>query len=285
MNNNHSNNLSFVATQPFHYVANPNPSFVPPKHHKSRPMFLIKAFNYASTRKVWYWEGFSFYKKHAGRQRRFNLHRGRAIQSGTLCMIHHVDIVTGLVHASCEQMADMCGLSTYSKRGNKSITRFTRMIDDLEKFYLVKTEKVWDRVLGQWIPKMIWLTDLFWRMVGLNEIEYHSAQNQQLGYRKRGLSLKEQENLTVTEAKRLSKKKFIEAAFNRRKKAHQRSKERRAAKTFSELPLDRQRSEIAHNLTKLLTKEELDELGLEGFRIEVNIQLGKIRNLLNNPLE
>lgn len=265
------------------YVKNSAPRFVVPEHHAARPKFLCKAFNYARTRRVWMWEGFAYLRPHTKRSRAFNRHRAQAIQAGVECMLHHVHITSGMVQASCEQMADLCGLSTVSAAGNKSITRLTRMIDDLEAFSLIETERVWDKTLGMWIPKLIWVTKLFWRMVGLPFEEYQTAQNQQLGYMKRGLLLSEQEQLTLTEARRRAKQQFIERAFEARRRRHQTKRAERRAKALDGLGLDEQRGTLANDLMRRLRPEERAELGLEGFRQLVDRELGRIRSLNNRP--
>ena len=279
-------NVAFAGFGRAIYVANKNPEFTPPPNHtKSRPPFIQRCFNFAKKRRVWMWEGFAFYRKDAKRQRRFNRHRAQAIQAGVLCMTHHLNIVSGLIEASCTDMAAMCGLSTISNAGNLSITRFTRMIDDLETFGIIKTEKVWDRVMGTWIPKMIWVTDLFFLMIGINVEEYHAAQNQQLGYLKSKLTtLEEKEQLTITEAKRRKKQQFIQKAFESRQQKHAVKRLKKQAKDFLEKDLDEQRSEIANNLTKQLSPEELKGLSLNDFKALVNARLGQLRRLSDPPL-
>lgn len=272
------NNVAFLGSGSS-YVTNPNPMFIPPKHHKSRPPVIKHAYNLANKRRVYMWEGFAFYKNDVKRKRRFNIHRGKAIQAGVLCMIHHFNAISGIVEASCEQMSDMCGLSTYSKAGNKSISRFTRMIASLEEYGLLECENIWDRVLGMYIPKIIMPTKLFFRMIGLSLEEFEKGRNQLIGFRKRGLTLDEQEQLTPTEAKRRAKLQFIEKAFNARKKRHSEAKRRRKAKEFVTKSLDEQRSDIANSLISTLTPKEIESLGLDGFKDAVNLKLGQLRNL------
>jgi incFII family plasmid replication initiator RepA len=277
-------NISFSSFGQASYVCNPDPEFITPKHHKARPLFIRKAFNYANARRVWMWEGFSYFKIQAKRKRRFNKHRAKAIQAGVLCMTHHLNIVSGMVEASCTDMAEMCGLSTHSKAGNLSISRFTRMIDDLETFGLIKTEKVWDRVMGTWIPKMIWVTDIFFLMIGIKPDEYNAAQNQQLGYLKSQLTtVEEKEQLTITEAKRRKKHQFIEKAFEARKKKHSSKRLEKQAKDFAKKGLDEQRSEIANNLASQLNPEELKGLSLQDFKSLVDRRLGQLRHSTEPP--
>lgn len=265
------------------YVANEDPKFIPPSHHKQRPLFIRKAYNYAGARKVYAWEGFSFYREGANRKRRFNKHRAKSMQAGVLCMIHHLNIASGLIESSCEQMADLCQVSTFSKAGNKSITRFTRMINDLEDFKVVKTQKVWDRVLGMWIPKMIEVTERFFLMIGIDPKEYEAAQKQQLGYQKRGLSLDEQEQLTLSEAKRRAKRRFIEQAFKKRKNIHTQKKAARNAKSFLKKTWDEQRSDIAVDIMKRLSPSEKQNLSLQDLKAMVSYEVGKIKNLIKDP--
>lgn len=259
------------------YVKNPNPVFVPPKHHKPRPQLLRKAANFVNNRRVASWEGFPLLRPLADRQRRFNEHRARALQAVVAALIHHVDLVSWLVESSCEGMADLCGLSTVSDAGNKSITRFTRAIDDLEEHGIVTCEKIWDRVMGCWIPKMITVTELFWRMIGISPEEALAAQQQQLGYRKKGLTLSEQEMLTVTEAKRRAKQRFKEIAFERRRKKHHVRRAVRKSQELDALPWDLRRDKVASDLVRSMTPEECAALDLDGWRRMIDQEINRLR--------
>ena len=273
------------------YVHNPYPAFEAPAHHGQRPAFIRKLVNYASTRNVCFWEGFRAMwpvdpvtLKPIHRKRRFNLHRARAIQAVVLGIAHHMNIVTGIVKgASIELLAHQCGLATKSKAGNESITRASRAVITLEQFGVLKCEKVWDNTAGTWIPKLIEITPLFLDMCGIEREEYEKAQRQQLGFEKRGLSLAEQEELTISEARRRAKLAHRQVAFERRRKQNKDHAARKQAKKLAQKTLDAQRDEIQSNLIKLMGIDEIRNLGLAGFKELVDRELGRLRRIAADP--
>lgn len=273
------------------YVHNPYPTFEAPAHHGQRPAFIRKLVNYASKRKVCYWEGFRALwpidpatLKPIHRQRHFNLHRARAIQAVVIGIAHHLNIVTGIVKgASIELLAHQCGLATKSKAGNESITRASRAIITLEQFGVLRCEKVWDKTAGTWIPKLIEITPLFLDMCGINREEYERAQQQQLGFEKRGLSLAEQEELTISEARRRAKLLHRQAAFERRRKQDKDHAARKLAKKLAQKSLDEQRRAVQNDLIKMLGADEIKRLGVAGFKELVDRELGRLRRIAADP--
>jgi incFII family plasmid replication initiator RepA len=272
------------------YVHNPAPAFVAPEHHKARPSFIRKLCNFASKRKVWKWEGFYGLQpinpqtlKPIRRQRHFNLHRGRAIQAVTEAIAHHLNTVTGIAQVSVEMLAHQCGLATKSAAGNESITRASRAVMTLEEYGILKCEKVWDRTAGTWIPKLIEITPAFIRMCGLSDEEYEAAQRQQLGFQKRGLSLADAEQLTITEARRRARENHRRIAFERRQKQNKDHAARRLAKKLATKSLDEQRHEITKGLVKRLGRDELISLGPEGVKELVDRELGRLRRIADSP--
>ncbi|MNE09364.1 IncFII RepA protein family protein [compost metagenome] len=272
------------------YVHNPTPAFVAPKHHKARPSFIRKLCNFVAQRKVWKWEGFYAIQpispqtlKPIRRQRHFNLHRGRAIQAVTEAIAHHLNTVTGIAHISIEMLAHQCGLATKSDAGNESITRASRAVLALEEYGILKCEKVWDRTAGTWIPKLIEITPFFIQMCGLTESEYEAAQRQQLGFLKRGLSLNEQEQLTITEARRRAKENHRRIAFERRRKQNKDHAARRLAKKILAMELSDQRHEVTKKVTKSCTEEELIQMGPKGLKARIDKELGLLRRIADSP--
>lgn len=272
------------------YVLNPNPEFTPPPHHGPRPKFIKKLANFARTRQVTKWSGFYSLLplnprtlERINRQRHFNKHRARAIQAVAECAAHHLNIVTGIVQVSVEKMSQLCGLTTKSKAGNISITRCSRAVLALEEYGVFRCEKIWDRVLGMWIPKRIEVTDFFIDMCGVKREEWEAAQNQQLGYQKRGLAIHEQEQLTLSEAKRRGREQHRKVAFERRRKQHEISKARRLAIKLKSEDLQQQKSTILNKIIKSRTTDELVELGPDGLDKLINKELNYLLKIAEDP--
>lgn len=272
------------------YVHNPIPEFRPPEHHNQRPQFIRKLSNYAAKRRVWLWEGFYSILplnpdtlKPVYRRRRFNEHRGRAMQAVTQCIAHHLNVVTGIAQVSIEMLAHQCGLATRSEAGNKSITRASRAVITMEQYGLLKCEKIWDRTAGTWIPKLIEVTPLFIRMCGLNESEFEAAQRQQLGFHKRGLPADQQEQLTLNEMKRRAREQHRKIAFERRAKQDKAHQARKLARKLAGKELDEQRHLISQNLVKMYGLDEIQRIGLDGFKHLVDAELGRMRRIAADP--
>lgn len=274
----------------YNYVCNPEPQFEAPDYHRSRPSFIRKLVNYTKKRRVTMWSGFYTLtpldpKKLTpiNRQRHFNKHRARAIQAVAECAAHHLNIVTGRVMLSVEAMAELCGLSTKSKAGNISITRCSRAVIELERFGIFNCEKVWDRALGMWIPKRIYVTGLFIEMCGLSIKDWESAQNQQLGYMKRGLSIEEQEQLTITEAKRRDKEQHTKAAFEYRRKKHGLAKARKLAARLREKTISDSRATVLRNIIKRMPTDELKAMNHHDLDALVRKELNYLLKLADDP--
>ncbi|MNG72826.1 IncFII RepA protein family protein [compost metagenome] len=161
------------------YVSNPTPAFVAPTHQKMRSDFIHKLYVSAASRKVWLWEGFYAIQPidpvtHSPihRQRRFNLHRSRAIQAITIGIIYHLDVASGIAQISVEALSRQCGVS--SQWG--AISRASRAIITLEQYGVLKCEKDRGRTAGR-AQKRIEITPYFIAMCGIEPEEFSLAQN------------------------------------------------------------------------------------------------------------
>lgn len=153
------------------YVANATPRFEKPVRHKGRPRFIGKAYNVAAKRDIASWPGFIPLRPLIGRSRHWNEHRAKALNSMVLAMLHYTNVITWQVETSVDVLTRQCGLDTKSAAGNHSITRGSRLIQDLGKMGIVEGEPLWDPVAGSFYYKSIIVTELFWEMVGVGAEE------------------------------------------------------------------------------------------------------------------
>lgn len=153
------------------YVANATPQFEKPGHHKSRPKFIGKAYNIAAKRNLACWVGFVPLRPLIGRTRHWNKHRAQALNQMALAMLHYTNMITWQVETSVDVLTRKCGLDTTSRAGNHSITRGSRLIQDLGKMGLVEGEPLWDAAAGSFYYKAITVTERFWDMVGVGAEE------------------------------------------------------------------------------------------------------------------
>jgi len=272
------------------YVYNRNPIFVPPKNNKKRPAFICYAMKKASEIDVARCElNYVIQPKNIKtglplkRFRRLNEHRACAMRAMVLAMLYHFNISSELVQASVEQLSDECGLSTLSKVGNKSITRASRLITNfMEPMGFVTCKKIWDRVLGNYMPKMITLTPLFFMLLEISEKQLMNAKKQQLGWINKNLILKGLKPINIIEAKRRAKDTQIRDIFKYRISKHNFYKKRKNAQRLIALDEKEARQQILRALVAKYSISELTKLGPGGLKKQVNISYYYLRKIATN---
>ncbi|CAL4326660.1 plasmid replication initiator RepA [Buchnera aphidicola] len=272
------------------YINNPNPIFIPPKNNKRRPAFICYAMKKASEIDVARCElNYILQAKNIKiglplkRFRQLNEHRACAMRAMVLAMIYHFNISSELVQASVEQLSDECGLSTISKAGNKSITRASRLITNfMEPMGFVTCQKTWDRVLGNYMPKMITLTPLFFMLFGVSKEKLMNAKKQQLGWINTNLISKGLKPITMNDAKRRSKDTQIKSIFKYRMSRHAFYKKKRNAQKLINLDEKEARQTILRALVAKYSLSELTKLGPNGLKKQVNISYYYLRKIATN---
>lgn len=265
-------------------VTNLHPTFSAARESGTRPKLIKDACSYIQSTDISLWTGFRLWSKDASRSRGFNLHRKRAIKSGVEALAFHANLLTGVVHSSCTEMADMCGLSTTGKSGVKSISRFTRMIDTLEQFHLIRCDRIWDRVAGMFLPKLIQVTPLFWEMCGITANRLQGEQRKALG-RKKNLKLKDGESpqliaeFGISEAEQEGRRNFIVSAFKARKASSAARAAERKLKRLEQADTDKQIDIIVRDLISTMTPYELKAITPSEMKRRAQYELGKIRNI------
>nr|CAA07286.1 RepA2 protein [Buchnera aphidicola] len=159
------------------YIYNPKPFFNPPKNEKKRSAFICYAMKKASeidvARSKLNYTLLPVDPKTGNvliRFRRLNEHRACAMRAIVLAMLYYCDVHSKLVKASIEKLSDECGLSTFSKSGNKSITRASRLISNfLEPMGFIKCEKTNNKIISNYISKRIFLTPMFFALCNVSE--------------------------------------------------------------------------------------------------------------------
>lgn len=273
------------------YISNLYPVFTPPLSEKKRPAFIRYSMQRAAEKDVARSELLYIVQPTdpktgalLSRFRRLNEHRARALRAMVPAMLHHYNIASGLVMASVEQLADECGLSTLSEAGNKSITRASRLITDfMEPMGLVVCEKVWDKLMASYIPKLITLTPLFFMLFGVSPEKLESAQNQQMGWINKGLLEKGEPSITLTEARRRAKEQHIKRAFAHRKSRYTINKQRKLAKRMLKLDEETAKHEILNKVVTRYSLLELTGMGHEGLKKQVDIEYYRLRKIASTP--
>lgn len=198
------------------------------------------------------WDGWQLIH-HVHGKSKLNVHASNAINALCLAIVHFVDLESGVVQANVTELGEHCGLNTQSDTGNKSISRTANNINRLISAGLLDGEIVWDKQLGCWLPKFINVTDAFWDVVHPEGKQgYNKAREQQLAYRSKGISDKN-EWLSVTQAKERRRLAHIKKAFEIRKSKQQTTSAKRKIKLLEQKETSKVRAEIG--------KQILNELG------------------------
>lgn len=272
------------------YINNKNPFFTPPKNEKRRPSFIYFAMKKASEIDVARCElNYIIQPKNTKtgipikRTRRLNEHRACAMRAMVLAMLYHFNISSELVQASVEQLSDECGLSTISKIGNKSITRASRLITHfMEPMGFVTCKKIWDKVLGNYMPKMITLTPLFFMLFDISEKQLKNAKKQQLGWINKNLIIKGLKPITITEAKTKAKDNQMRNLFKYRMSKHTFYKKKKNAQRLIALDEKEARQKILKALVGKYSISELTKMGPSGLKKQVNISYYYLRKIATN---
>ncbi|EKO3542330.1 hypothetical protein K0L52_004142 [Vibrio fluvialis] len=261
---------------------NPKPVYVRPETWKNLPGELGKTFNFCRKRDISRDPHFVHLRQVAGRQRDFKDVRRNLINPiFQLCLSRH-DLVTGIIELDLEDMAaelskmwvtDPETGEQYLTESKVTVSRISRFIDEVMiPFGLAyvhsdgdqsspKSGMVWDQANGFWFPKVLVLTDEFYRLAGANLEKLNIQREEQLALRNEGIT-DEGEIITVAEARMRKRKQIFKRAWDARKQnaGAQRRRNKLASKS-----LDERKHEVATALTKSMPAHELAQLSSEQF--------------------
>ncbi len=237
------------------YVHNPNPKFSAPSHHAHKLPFVLQgAIEKASSRDLTH--DVVFYANlPPERQRRIYEARRKAINAAITGILYFVNIVSREVHASAEQLADQCGLSTVSAAGNKSITRLTRALVMMKGLGLVQYKRRFDRVSRKYFPAEIVVTDEFIELVGISPEAWQRAVDQKLNY----FNAKSSKNLgkAITEADyaRIARQERLEQVWNRRKTEREIKAKKKVAERAERISEEQGEAELRRQISVQVSEE------------------------------
>ena len=272
------------------YVRNPNPEYLSPKAD-SKPPKIVEAMRRAALENnparhpLWRTADrfHAITHKPLGTERAMNKHRARAINALCVCIADRVNIVEGKVYMTLAQMSDACGLTTDSN-GVPSYSRACRAINEhLEAIGAVHCERIWDTTTGSWIPNIIWVTELFFTLIGYQYGKFLAAQQQQLAYRNSQLLEKGEGAITLTEARRRAKERHIKTAFEIRARKRAYQTQRKRARKLAAMEEQQARQKILGDLVKLYRKDELAAMGHVELKRQVDERYYAMRKLATAP--
>lgn len=219
-----------------------------------------------------------------GTERGMNEHRARAINAICVCIADRVNIVEGKVYMTLAQISDACGLTTYSEAGIPSYTRACRAINEhLEAIGAIQCDRIWDATTGSWIPNIIWVTELFFTLIGYEYGKYQAAQQQQLAYRNKKLLEAGESAISVTEARRRAKALHIRTAFEIRTRKRAYKVQLKRARKIAAMEEQTARQKILGDLVRLHSRDELAAMGHAELKRQVDERYHGMRKLASSP--
>ena len=220
-------------------------------------------------------------RHHTKRQRDFHPLRRHLMNAFfQLCLSRH-DLVTGIIELNLDSIAKelskqevidtTSGEVSYLK-SEVTVSRISRLINEvmipfgLAYVYAgtrgdTKSGMVWDRTHRCWFPKVLVLTDEFYRISGADIEKLNIQREQQLEFRNSGIA-DPNEILSVAEARKRKRIEIFSRAWNKRKDNSVRG---RREKKLAAMPLDERKHYIAKEIKKELSTIELDMLSTSEF--------------------
>lgn len=237
------------------YVHNPNPKFIAPAHHAHKLPFVLQGAIKNTQSRDLTGDIVFYVNLPAERRRRIYEARRKAINAAITAILYFVNIVSREVHASAEQLADQCGLSTVSAAGNKSITRLTRALVMMKGLGLVQYKRRFDRVTRKYFPAEIIVTDTFIELVGISPEAWQKAVNQKLNYYNAKNSKRLGKAITESDYARIARQERLEQAWSRRKTEREIKAKKKAAERAERIA-EEQGEEELHSLVKSQVSQE-----------------------------
>ncbi|MHA1081443.1 plasmid replication initiator RepA (plasmid) [Enterobacter ludwigii] len=211
---------------------------------------------------------FTYLRPFCDRKRAFREVRRRLLDALFVLLVNKADLATGIVTINITRLAEE--LSPHDDEGNviaeKAVTtsRVSRLIDELTKFNIILSpETEWDFVNGCRFPKHIIITDIGWRMTGVDMDKLRAERDERLRAIKDGV-LQPGEFLTVREArKRWYERCRQQTILSRRTRAIE-GKQRRQ---LENLPFDERKRHVAEQIfrsmkgqTQHLTPQQFEKM-------------------------
>lgn len=264
------------------HCLNPKPLYIRPQSWKNLPGELGKTYNFCRTRDISRDPHFVYLRKVVGRQRDFKQVRRDLINPFfQLCLSRH-DLVTGIIELDLESMAielsnmwlmDAETGESYLAQCKVTISRISRFIEEVmipfgfiyvhadRDQYSTKNGMVWDKTNGFWYPKVMVLTEAFYRLAGANLEKLHIQRQAQLAFRNAGIAAAS-ELITIKEARVRKQKQIFKRAWHARK--HNASARRRRNKLLK-MSVDERKYAVAISLTQSMPACELAKLDSKAF--------------------
>lgn len=202
---------------------------------------------------------FTYLRPFCGRQRAFRDVRRRLLDALFVLFVNKADLATGIVTINITRLAEE--LSPRDEEGHiipeqaVTVSRVSRLINELVKFNVILSpETEWDYINGCRFPKHIIITDMGWKLTGVDMDKLRAEREERLRAINDGV-LQPGEFLTVREArKRWYERCRHQTILSRRTRAIE-GKQRRK---LEELPFDERKRQVAEQIFRSMKGEMLN---------------------------
>lgn len=202
---------------------------------------------------------FTYLRPFCGRQRAFRDVRRRLLDALFVLFVNKADLATGIVTINITRLAEE--LSPRDEEGHiipeqaVTVSRVSRLINELAKFNVILSpETEWDYINGCRFPKHIIITDMGWRLTGVDMDKLRAEREERLRAINDGV-LQPGEFLTVREArKRWYERCRHQTILSRRTRAIE-GKQRRKLEA---LPFDERKRQVAEQIFRSMKGEMLN---------------------------
>lgn len=202
---------------------------------------------------------FTYLRPFCGRQRAFRDVRRRLLDALFVLFVNKADLATGIVTINITRLAEE--LSPRDEEGHiipeqaVTVSRVSRLINELAKFNVILSpETEWDYINGCRFPKHIIITDMGWKLTGVDMDKLRAEREERLRAINDGV-LQPGEFLTVREArKRWYERCRHQTILSRRTRAIE-GKQRRKLEA---LPFDERKRQVAEQIFRSMKGEMLN---------------------------
>lgn len=202
---------------------------------------------------------FTYLRPFCGRQRAFRDVRRRLLDALFVLFVNKADLATGIVTINITRLAEE--LSPRDEEGHiipeqaVTVSRVSRLINELAKFNVILSpETEWDYINGCRFPKHIIITDMGWKLTGVDMDKLRAEREERLRAINDGV-LQPGEFLTVREArKRWYERCRHQTILSRRTRAIK-GKQRRKLEA---LPFDERKRQVAEQIFRSMKGEMLN---------------------------
>lgn len=202
---------------------------------------------------------FTYLRPFCARQRAFRDVRRRLLDALFVLFVNKADLATGIVTINITRLAEE--LSPRDEEGHiipeqaVTVSRVSRLINELVKFNVILSpETEWDYINGCRFPKHIIITDMGWKLTGVDMDKLRAEREERLRAIEDGV-LQPGEFLTVREArKRWYERCRHQTILSRRTRAIE-GKQRRK---LEELPFDERKRQVAEQIFRSMKGQMLN---------------------------